>query len=164
MQVVVQAQVPSRSWLVLVMAAGSVQPGTPAHSSTFKVDYAVNPPRRRILVVDDEPDMLFMTRLFIEQAFPGVHVDTAETGPDALRLLEKSTYDAVVSDYRMPKMDGLEFLMQAAARIPADRRILMTAYADRNLQQRAREAGLAFIEKGGDPQNVVDAVGRALGP
>lgn len=164
MQVVVQAQVPSRNWLVLVMAAGSIQPADGAEGSKFKVEYAVSPRQHRVLVVDDEPEMLLLTRLFLEQAFPGIHVVTAATGPEALRFLERSSYDAVVSDYRMPKMDGLEFLKQAAARVPADRRILMSAYVDPMLHQRARQAGLAFIEKGGDPQNIVDAVGRALGP
>jgi len=164
-QVLVPLQVtPLRHWLVLAIASGT-EPRDVADHGTQRARTGAGPPSgRRLLVVDDEPEMLELTRMVLEQSFPGVAVETAETAMDALRLMETRAYDAVVSDYRMPQMNGLEFLIQAADRIPEDRRILMTAYADRNLQQRAREAGLEFIEKAGDPQNIVDAVRRALRP
>ena len=168
MALLLQERIRPRQWVVFVPPTGTGV-GEPswnqqAEGMGFTVRYEVTNRTRRILVVDDEPEMLFMTKLFLEQAFPGLHIDTAETGLDGLQLLEGQSYDAVVSDYRMPKMDGLEFLVQAAARVPADRRILMTAFADKALQQRAKQAGLAFIEKAGDPQTIVDAVGRALRP
>jgi CheY-like chemotaxis protein len=115
----------------------------------------------RILVVDDERDMRYLTRAFLEHAFPGVLVSEAVDGASALALLARQRFDVVVSDYRMPGMDGFTLLSKAAP-VPAGRCILMTAYADKALQARAHEAGFHYIEKAGDPENVVDAVRRLL--
>jgi len=118
----------------------------------------------RVLVVDDEYEMRYLTKAFLEHAFPGLVVIEADSGAKGLRLLDDGPVDAIVSDYRMPRMDGLEFLVRACKHVPASACILMTAYADKELQKRAQEAGMTFIEKGGDPENVVEAVGKLLVP
>lgn len=117
----------------------------------------------RILVVDDERDMRFLTKAFLEHAFPGVQVSEAVDGPAALALLAKQPFDVVVSDHRMPGMDGFTLLTRVPRAVPPARRILMTAYADKTLQERARAAGFLFVEKAGDPENIVEAVRQALG-
>lgn len=58
----------------------------------------------RILVVDDEPELAAMMRSIIEGA--GHEVATAESGAVAMELLELARFDAIVSDLRMPDMDG----------------------------------------------------------
>lgn len=118
--------------------------------------------RGRVLVVDDEYDMRFLTRASLEVAFPAVQIREAPGGKEALALLESTKFDVVVSDHRMPLMDGFTLLSRIAESMPASRLILMTAYMDKGLQQRAAAAGMAFIEKGGDHHNVVVAVERVL--
>jgi CheY-like chemotaxis protein len=122
-------------------------------------------PEKSILVVDDEPDILYLLSTFVQDAFPKARVLTARTASEGLGILEKETVDAIVSDYRMPAMDGIEFLSQARTRYPDCGRILMTAFADSTLEPRALSSGVqAFIEKTADPQDLVSALSLALGP
>lgn len=63
----------------------------------------------RVLVVEDEQPMLYLTRGFLEQE-EDFRVDTALSAEEALKKLSEQKYDVVVSDYKMPEIDGLEFL------------------------------------------------------
>jgi response regulator RpfG family c-di-GMP phosphodiesterase len=82
----------------------------------------------RILCVDDEPNILSsLRRLFRPQ---GYQVFTAESGAEGLKLLEAEQVDVVISDMRMPEMDGARFLEQVRARWPDTLRMLLTGYAD----------------------------------
>jgi CheY-like chemotaxis protein len=65
--------------------------------------------RFRVLAVDDDPDLLSLTKRVLEQAH-GLHVDTASNALDACRVLRDRPVDCVVSDYRMPAVDGLDLL------------------------------------------------------
>lgn len=82
----------------------------------------------RLLVVDDEPSILSaIKRLFRGQ---GWEVITVTSGKEALALLEQGPVALVISDMRMPEMDGAELLEQVFTRWPNTKRILLTGYAD----------------------------------
>lgn len=82
----------------------------------------------RILFVDDEQNILSsLRRLFRAE---GYEIFLATSGREALTILEKEAIDLVVSDMRMPEMDGAAFLKQVATRWPEVVRILLTGYAD----------------------------------
>lgn len=81
-----------------------------------------------ILCVDDEPNILAaLRRLFHKE---GYRVLCAEGGAAALALLERETVDIVISDMRMPGMDGAVFLESVRRRWPAPARLLLTGQAD----------------------------------
>lgn len=67
-----------------------------------------------ILLIDDEPDILHVVSLLLRTE--GFDVETAESGEDALQMLSGKIYDMVVSDYLMPRMDGIELLKQVRGR------------------------------------------------
>jgi PAS domain S-box-containing protein len=71
----------------------------------------------RILVVDDEPEITELVRSMLESA--GWEVATAESGAVALELLGEARFDAIVSDLRMPDMDGAAFWRAVRERAPA---------------------------------------------
>jgi response regulator RpfG family c-di-GMP phosphodiesterase len=81
-----------------------------------------------VLFVDDEPSILSaLRRLFRPQ---GYRVLLAESGPMGLDLLEREPVDLVVSDMRLPEMDGATLLEKVRERWPTVGRILLTGYAD----------------------------------
>lgn len=64
----------------------------------------------KILVVDDEPDFLELIKIFLERSSDEMEVDCVTSAEEALRQLGDECYEAVVSDYMMPDIDGLNLL------------------------------------------------------
>ncbi len=82
----------------------------------------------RLLFVDDEPGILNA----MKRVFRGLGYDifTAGSGAEALALLENQPVDLIISDMRMPEMDGAQFLEKVFSRWPEIKRILLTGYSD----------------------------------
>lgn len=123
-----------------------------------------SPQNHTILVVDDEAEMLSALRALFLEAFKGTRVLIARSGPQALTYLKTEPVDLIVTDHRMPGMDGVAFLMEARKAAPAVPRILMTAYPDLEVAMRAiNDAGVEkFIAKPFEPKAIVDVVKSTL--
>lgn len=108
-----------------------------------------------LLFVDDEPGILSaLRRLF--RPF-GYRIFTAESGAAGLELLERESVDLVISDMRMPEMDGARFLEQVRIRWPEVARLLLTGYADINSTVAAINRGeiYRYIAKPWDDNEIV---------
>ena len=81
-----------------------------------------------VLVVDDEPNILSALRRMLRAQ--GYCVQTAPGGSEALALLAQAPVDLIISDMRMPEMNGAEFLRRSREHVPEAVRILLTGYAD----------------------------------
>ena len=81
-----------------------------------------------LLLVDDEPAILSALRRLFRLA--GYRILTAESGAEGLELLAAQAVDLVISDMRMPEMDGATFLAAVRQHSPETIRILLTGYAD----------------------------------
>jgi len=102
----------------------------------------------RLLVVDDEPEVVAMLRDMLERA--GYDVAVAESGAVALEMVGAANFDAVVSDLRMPDMDGAELWRQVARREPRlGQRILFVTgdTLSRDTRQFLTSAGCGTLEK-----------------
>ena len=75
-------------------------------------------PQERILIVDDEEDMLEGLRRLFNQHLAGVEVTAASRARQALRLVRQVPVDMVLLDIRMPEMDGFELLKPSGKRTP----------------------------------------------
>lgn len=124
------------------------------------------PPTRpqTILIVDDEVDILDSLKELIEGSVKGVRVLTAENGNAGLEVLKKEATDVIVSDFKMPGMNGLDFLIKAREVSPGVPRILMTAFPDLDLAIRAvNEASIEnFFTKPLEPDRIIDIVQKVL--
>lgn len=100
----------------------------------------------RILYVDDQPELLSVARQYLEldQAF---QVDTVESVEEALPLLKNITYDAIISDYFMPDIDGLEFLKQVRSINRTIPFIIFTGQGDETVVIEALNNGADFYLK-----------------
>lgn len=119
-------------------------------------------PPARILCVDDEPSILSaLKRVFRPH---GYEVLTAGSGAEGLALLAQNPVDLVISDMRMPQMDGAQFLEQVFAYWPQTQRILLTGYADANATVAAINLGhiWRYVAKPWNDAELVAAVQQAL--
>lgn len=118
--------------------------------------------KHRILLLDDEPNVLSALRRQLRDLFDV----TVESDPlAALMDIEQSKkYAAVVSDYRMPKMNGIDFLTEVKEKSPNTTRLMLTGYADLNNAIHAVNEGnvFRFLTKPCDKEvlrkNVMEAV------
>jgi PAS domain S-box-containing protein len=138
------------------------------HPSAAELPDAVPVPKLdgvRALVVDDESDALELIRQVLEKQ--GAAVTTARSGEEALRLLETSAPDVLVSDIGMPAMDGYQFMRRLRAAEPRERRIpalALTAFARPDDRKHAILAGYqAHLSKPFDMAELAIVVAGLVG-
>lgn len=84
---------------------------------------------KSILVVDDVPEILaFFERVASRYKTRPIEITTLESPQEAVDLLARRPFDVVISDFRMPRVNGVEVLRAAREANPEGRRILMTGY------------------------------------
>ncbi len=117
--------------------------------------------KKSVLVVDDEPSILaFCERLLS----PGCDVTVATTGKEALSHLTRQRFDLLLTDIKMPEMDGFA-LVQAAAKVRPDLKVVaMSGFLEDELEQRLRVSGLPceVIRKPFSGQALQEMVSRCL--
>lgn len=110
-----------------------------------------------ILLVDDERDILSTLKAGIERGLPGVRVLTAPDARGGLDLLSTEGIDVVISDQRMPGMQGVDFLVECRRLRASTHRMMMTAFPDERLLERdVNEAHIAHFFK--KPYRIGDVV------
>ena len=106
-----------------------------------------------LLYVDDEPDLLHLGKIFLERGGE-FSVTTAGSALDGLEKLSTTAFDAVISDYQMPDMDGLEFLGKVRTLHGNLPFILFTGRGREEVVIEAINLGVDFyLQKGGDARS-----------
>jgi PAS domain S-box-containing protein len=105
----------------------------------------------RVLYVDDEMGLLEIGKIFLEQSGDFL-VDTVLSGQEAMALMSETSFDAVVSDYQMPEINGIELLKMVRMRYAPLPFILFTGRGREEVVSEALNNGADFyLQKGGDP-------------
>lgn len=115
----------------------------------------------KILVVDDDS----LVRDFLSEALSriGFWVDLASTGEEALEKIKKEDYDIILSDIRMPNMDGMELLKIVKDYLPDAKVIMMTAYGTvQNAVDAMKLGAFDYVMKGFSPDEIELVLKRAL--
>lgn len=118
----------------------------PAMDEAFQIDgVPENPDRsRRILVVDDEESVALTLQVGL-QKLQGFDVTVATNGKQALDLLGQRHFDLLITDYRMPGMDGMSLAEQVRKRYPWTAIIMVTAYSNDQLRNQASRIAIQQI-------------------
>ena len=117
----------------------------------------------RVLIVDDDLALLQALPEALRLRMAAVAIDTADSAPGALERLAKTDYDAIVSDIKMPGMDGLALLSEIHRLRPATPTLLITGHGDHDLVLQALRGGAYdFIQKPIDRDYFVAALTRAI--
>jgi CheY-like chemotaxis protein len=102
----------------------------------------------KILLLDDDQDILDLYKEMLASLPSQPEVHTANSGARAIALLEAETYSLLISDLKMPKMDGLQLLTIVRKRWPSLRTVVMSALNDEQFKDRAYAMGIdQFLEK-----------------
>jgi signal transduction histidine kinase len=116
-----------------------------------------------ILLVDDDTALLQALPHMVALRIHGVRVDTSDSALSALEQIQEHDYDVIVSDIKMPEMDGLELLTKIQELRPDIPTLLITGHADQSLIiQALRNGAYDFIEKPIDRIYFVAALHRAI--
>ncbi|MEQ8215342.1 MAG: response regulator, partial [Smithellaceae bacterium] len=115
----------------------------------------------RILVVDDDQGMREFLEIMLTQE--GYDVTCAEGPARAMNICRKNVFDLVITDLKMPKIDGIEFLKNVKDQYPDTIVILITAYASGETAVNAmKEGAYDYVEKGGSIEELKKVVHSAL--
>jgi CheY-like chemotaxis protein len=98
--------------------------------------------RHKILLVDDDPDLLEVYRETIEMLPSGPEIQTASSGARALAMLESDDYRLLITDLKMPKMDGLQLLSIVRRKFPELRTVVLTSVSDEQFRSRVYALGV----------------------
>ncbi|MHB8261799.1 MAG: sigma-54-dependent transcriptional regulator [Bacteroidia bacterium] len=116
---------------------------------------------KKILVIDDDYTFCLMLQNYLSKQ--GFEVSTAGTASQALTILDKTSFDLILSDYRMPDKDGLVLLEEIKKRKYEVPIIIMTSYGDIRLAIRAIKLGaFNYLTKPIKPDELLELVKHAL--
>jgi HD-like signal output (HDOD) protein len=116
---------------------------------------------KRILFVDDEPLVLSGLQRTLRPRRRDWEMAFAESGAAALALLGAKPFDVIVTDMRMPEMDGATLLMHVRDRFPAMIRIVLSGYFDMDAAVRAVPVAHQFLVKPCEPAALQQAIERS---
>lgn len=119
-------------------------------------------PRWRIIFVDDEPLVLRSIRTSLRRYSDRFDCTFEEDSVKALKRLEDEHFDVIVSDMRMPNVDGPSLLRAAAALRPGTVRLVLSGFADRDSMLRALAHSHRFLSKPCHPSELADELTRGL--
>ena len=94
----------------------------------------------KILLIDDDEWIRDSLSLFFEAE--GCRLLALETAEEGLEAIHQEKYDIIISDYKLPGMDGLEFLKQIQSSHPNTIKILITAYMSESVATEAKKFGV----------------------
>ena len=117
----------------------------------------------RILLVDDDAALLDALPKALRLRMNGLQIDTSETAFDALERIRETDYDAIVSDIKMPGMDGLALLHDIRELRPRTPTLMITGHGERDLAVQALRGGAYdFVQKPIDRDYFVASLERAI--
>jgi DNA-binding NtrC family response regulator len=126
-----------------------------------KVDLFGKLKEMKMLLIDDDEWIRDSLSLFFDGE--GCHLVAVETAEEGMEELKRQNYDIIIVDYRLPGMDGLEFLERIKDSHPDALTLLITAYGSRDVFLKASKIGVqGFIDKPFTIRTIEDSLSRLI--
>lgn len=117
----------------------------------------------RVLFIDDEPALLDQAKIFLEKEDERIEVDTTNSAERGLEMINDESYAAVVSDYRLTGMDGIELLQTLREESNDIPFIVFTGWGSKEIERNALDLGAdKVIRKGKSPKSLYKELARIL--
>jgi HD-like signal output (HDOD) protein len=117
---------------------------------------------RNLLFVDDEPMVLSGLRRGLHSMKSDWEMEFASSGEEALRAMEKQSFDVIVTDMRMPGMDGAQLLEEVRRRSPQTVRVVLSGQCDREVVIRAIGFTHQYVSKPCNAQQLKETINQAV--
>ncbi len=117
--------------------------------------------KKRILFVDDEPNILRGLQRMLRSMRREWDMRFAETGPEALEIMEREHFDVIVSDMRMPGMDGVQLLEEVKKKYPETVRIVLSGHSDSQMTMKAVRVAHQYISKPAEAEELKSKISRS---
>jgi CheY-like chemotaxis protein len=123
---------------------------------------------KKVLIVDDEETLTWSMAKSLSKDKDKYEVIIANNGREALAQLEKNKIDLVITDIRMPDINGLDLMVKIKKEYPQTKVIIMTAYGSSDVQKEANQRGsLYYVEKPFEISDIrkiiIDLIGKKKG-
>jgi putative nucleotidyltransferase with HDIG domain len=118
--------------------------------------------KKRVLFVDDERNVLEGLKRMLRDMRHEWEMAFAGSGQEALEILGREAFDVVVSDMRMPGMDGCQFLSKVQEGYPHIIRIILSGYSDREIVLKSVRVAHQYLSKPCDSETLRNTVARAF--
>lgn len=119
---------------------------------------------KKVLIVDDEPNVALMLAEGLEKLGEGYRFDTALGSHEALNKLQKERYDMLLVDYKMPGMNGIDLALAVRQQHPETQIVMMTAYGASGMRDALQHIKLdGFVEKPFTVEQIRQIVVRSIG-
>ena len=116
----------------------------------------------KILFVDDESNILNGIKRSFRAMKNEWQMSFSTTGDEAIAILSEDTFDVIVSDIRMPGMDGVQLLKIVKDRFPRVVRLALSGYAETEMELECAKAAHQFLAKPADTETIKKAIDRSL--
>lgn len=116
---------------------------------------------KSILLIDDDEWIRDSLSIFFENE--GCQLTALETAEEGMKELDRKTFDIIITDYRLPRMDGLEFFKKIKRSHMNPMKVLITAYRSNDVITEAKRIGVQdFIEKPFTIETIKDSLFRLI--
>lgn len=116
--------------------------------------------QKTILIVDDEKNILMTLKRILEDEKEDYVVFFADSGIRGLEIVKRENIRLIIANYKMPQMDGIQFLKKAAIISPGSIKFMLTGYADLDVVMRAKNESnvYRFFTKPWNNREILNAV------
>lgn len=116
-----------------------------------------------ILIAEDEQTLAFFIKQVLLERDPAMQVDWAPSGTSALRLIEKTAYDLLIADLRIPGLNGLSLIEKGRKLHPNLPALLITGFTSLDIEKRVAEMGInAYLAKPFSVESLTSCIDQIL--